>query len=100
MLQSSHTMRRLRIWLAVAIVNLVAVAFAQTNTTGQVRQLSLQEAIEIALKHNFDLQIDRYGPQIALYNLKGSYGGYDPAFSFSGEHDRSETGAQLQYFSG
>jgi len=76
------------------------VALAQTNAPGQIRPLSLQEAIQLALKHNYDLQIDRYNPQIALYNVQGAYAGYDPTLSFSGEHDRSETGPQLQYLSG
>jgi outer membrane protein TolC len=86
-------MRRLSIWLA--LVSLSSIVLAQTNTSTQVRQLSLQDAIQLALQHNLDLQIDRYNPQISLYNLKGSYGAYDPTLSFSGEHDRNETGPQL-----
>ncbi len=86
-------MRRLRIWLALASVS--SVALAQTNVPVQVRQLSLQDAIQLALKHNLNLQIDRYNPEIALYNLKGAYGAYDPSFSSSGQHNHNESGAQI-----
>jgi len=92
-LQSSRTMRRLRIWLA--LLGVTSVALGQTNTPGQVRQLSLQDAIQLALQHNLGLQIDRYNPKIALYNLKFAYGGYDPSLSFSGEHDHNESGGRL-----
>lgn len=51
------------------------------------RKLSLEECIAIALEHNFDVQIERYNPQTARFTLAGSYGVYDPVFSFSGQHD-------------
>jgi len=86
-------MRRLKIWLALAGAG--SVALAQTNAPVQVRQLSLQDAIQLALEHNLNLQIDRYNPQIALYTLKGSYGAYDPSFSFSGQHDLTQRGGQI-----
>ncbi|HVV70472.1 MAG TPA: TolC family protein [Verrucomicrobiae bacterium] len=86
-------MRRLRIWLALAGLSTVAVA--QTNAPMEVRKLSLQDAIQLALQHNLDLQIDRYNPQITLYGLQGDYGAYDPTLSASGEHDHSESGPRL-----
>src|SRR5690242_19568396 len=86
-------MRRLSIWLA--LVSLSSIVLAQTNAPTQVRRLSLQDAIQLTLQHNLDLQIDRYNPQISLYNLKGSYGAYDPTVNFTGQHERSETGPQL-----
>ena len=70
-------------------------ALAQTNAPVEVRQLSLQDAIELALRHNLNLQIDRYNPQIALFNLKQAYGAYDPNLSLSGQHDRNESGPRL-----
>ncbi len=39
------------------------------------------------MQQNFDVQIERYQPQISLYNLRAAYGGYDPAFSISGQHN-------------
>ena len=68
---------------------------AQTNAVVEVRQLSLQDAIELALKHNLSLQIDRYNPAIALFTLKQAYGVYDPTLNLSGEHDHRESGSQI-----
>jgi len=70
-------------------------ALGQTNSPVNVRQMSLQECIQLALQHNLDLQIDRYNPKLALYTLEGAYGGYDPTLSISGQHSHSESGAQL-----
>jgi outer membrane protein TolC len=59
-----------------------------TTTNGNVleRWMSLQDCIAIALEHNFTIQIARYNPQIARYNLWGAYGVYDPNFSASVDH--------------
>lgn len=86
-------MRILRILFVLASAG--TVALAQTNATPNVRQISLEECIQLALGHNLDLQIDRYNPAIALYNLRGDYGAYDPAFTLSGQHDHNEAGSQL-----
>src|SRR5258708_26903677 len=86
-------MRLLTILLVLAGAG--SVVMAQTNATPAVKQLSLQDCIQLALQHNLDLQIDRYNPQIALFNLKGDYGAYDPSFSLSGQHDHNEAGSQL-----
>jgi outer membrane protein TolC len=83
-------MRFLRILLA--LISASSVAFGQTNA---VRQLSLQDCIQLALQHNLDLQIDRYNPAIALFNLQGGYGAYDPTLNLSGQHDHNEAGSQL-----
>lgn len=68
---------------------------AQTNASANVRQMSLQDCIQLALKHNLDLQIDRYNPKISLYDLRAGYGAYDPSFNLSGRHDHNESGVQL-----
>jgi outer membrane protein TolC len=61
-----------------------------TNTTVSTnvmeRWMSLQDCIEIALKHNFTIQIARYNPAISRYNLWGAYGVYDPNFTASVNH--------------
>ncbi len=64
---------------------LSAVA-ADTNAVAP-HAMTLQECIQSALQHNFDVQIERYEPQISLYNLNAAYGGFDPTFNFSGQHD-------------
>ena len=58
----------------------------------ETRQLSLQECIDLTLKNNIELQIARYNPEIARYNLKSAYGAWDPTASFSGQHQHSESG--------
>lgn len=65
---------------------------ASQNQTNTVRTLSLPEAIRLALEHNFDLQIEQYNPLIAEFNLRASYGAYDPVFNFqaSQRFDSSE----------
>jgi outer membrane protein TolC len=64
----------------------VLTAAAQTNTTAG-REMSLEDCFQEALVHNFDVQIERYDPQISLFNLDAAYAGYDPIFNFSGQHD-------------
>jgi outer membrane protein TolC len=66
-----------------------------TNVPGIMRELSLQDCIELALKHNLDLQIDRLNPLIAQFGLQASYGPYDPTFSFSGSYTHNEGGTTL-----
>jgi len=74
-------------FLAVSLVP----AVAQTNTvsTNALRTLTLDECVTEALKHNFDVQLQRYSPLISLAVLHGAYGGWDATFSASGEHDYS-----------
>jgi outer membrane protein TolC len=46
----------------------------------------LQEAIDSAVQHNFDVQIQRYLPELARFNLQAASGGYDPTLFASGRH--------------
>ncbi len=59
---------------------------ADTHSRVTIREMSLQDCIEVALEHNFTIKINRYNPAIAHYNLSGSYGVYDPNFSSSYNH--------------
>ncbi len=83
----------------------VLTAAAQTNSTagaqtnlpaGPTRSMSLQDCIAEALQHNLDVQIQRYNPQISLYDLNANYGGYDPTFNLSGQHQYNDSGATFQ----
>ncbi len=80
------------VWLA----SVLAVA-AQTNAAPLA--LSLDDCIQQALAHNFDVQVQRYNPQIALDNLHAAYAGFDPTFSASGQHgyNVSPGGSYNQY---
>jgi len=65
-------------------------ALAQTNAP-EIRQLSLEDCIELAVRHNLDVQIKRFNPEIARFNLQAIYGSYDPIFSASGSHDYNQS---------
>jgi HAE1 family hydrophobic/amphiphilic exporter-1 len=54
--------------------------------------MSLADCIQEALSHNLDVQIERYNPQISLYNLRAAYGGYDPTLNLSGQHNYDKSG--------
>ncbi len=73
-------------WAAVAQSN---PSLEATNVLVGARRMSLQDCIQLALKHNLDVQIQRYNPEIDLYNLRASYGGYDPTAKFSADHQYS-----------
>ena len=82
-------MRRLRI-LLVLVVAAGSPALAQTNTP-EVRKLTLEDCIAIAVQHNFDVQIRRFDPEVARFTLESHYGAYDPNFSISASHDYSQS---------
>ncbi len=66
--------------------------FAQTNNPA-ARPLSLTDCFTEALKHNLDVQVQRYEPQISLYDLRAAFASYyDPTLSFSGQHDHNRSG--------
>src|SRR5713101_4564845 len=71
------------------------VALAQTDTSTKTRELSLDDCIQMALKENLDLQVERLDATISLYTLNGAYSAYDPLLSVSGQHNYYEAGAKL-----
>jgi outer membrane protein TolC len=73
-----------------------AAAHAQTVTnvppaSANVREMSLKDCVQVALRDNFDVQIQRENVDIQMYGLRGDYGGYDPTFSMSGQHSHNNT---------
>ena len=73
-----------------ALFAVVSTTVAQTSTNAPAgRSMSLADCIQAALAHNFDVQVQRFNPQISLYNLNAAYSGYDPVFSASGTHNYS-----------
>jgi outer membrane protein len=70
--------------------------FAQTNAMPAVRNMSLTDCIAEAMQHNLDMQIQRYNPEIDLFNVNGAYGGYDPTFNFSGTHNYNDSGGSFE----
>jgi outer membrane protein TolC len=83
---------RLTIFFALAYLGLTAAAQPESP---QTRALSLQDCIEMALEKNLELRIERYNPALALFNLQGAYGAYDPVFGASGQHDYSRSGKSI-----
>jgi outer membrane protein TolC len=63
--------------------------------TAAPRPLALQECVEMALKKNLELRIERVNPQFALFNLAAARAGYEPSLSLSGQHDHNESGSRL-----
>lgn len=84
--QAAFPMRTLSLILVAATVALTA----SRAESPAPRAWSLQDCIQQALEQNLELRIERYNPELALYNLEGAYGVYDPVFRFSGRHDYSE----------
>jgi outer membrane protein TolC len=60
------------------------------------RPMSLADCIQEALRHNLDVQISRYDPQIQLFTVRANYGGYDPTLNLSGNYTYSKDGAFIQ----
>lgn len=74
---------------------LVGLLVPALGAESNVRVLSLQDCIQAALEHNLDLRIERYNPQLSLFDLKAVYAGYDPQFSIEGQHDYSKAGRSI-----
>ena len=79
-------MKSFSVSLFIFLAAFTAAAQTGTNTIA-TRAMSLPDCIQQALQQNFDVQIERYQPQISLYNLRAAYGGYDPTFNISGQHN-------------
>src|SRR5664280_647425 len=71
--------------------NLPGVETPPVTEAPNARHLSLQDCIQLTLQHNLDLQITRYNPQVALFNVREAYGAYDPILGFSAQHDHNES---------
>ncbi len=50
---------------------------------GRVLQLTLKDAVRIALEQNLDLEVERLSTEIANFNTRGSWGNFDPLASLS-----------------
>ena len=75
---------------------LSAAAVAQTNAPA-ARTLSLPDCLTEALKHNFDVQVERYEPQKSLLSLNAAYAGYDPLLTLGAGHSHNDEGVGSVY---
>ncbi|MDI1250449.1 MAG: TolC family protein [Lacunisphaera sp.] len=78
---------------ADAPVGEVAPPPAQDLPLANQPELTLEQCIARALQKNFDLEIGRFGPQIAQDSIEATKGGYDPVFTVSGSHGKSTSDA-------
>lgn len=106
-------MKSFSVLLTLALTAFAAVAQTDTNSTPDAgalslpdagdavvaRRMSLEDCIQEALQHNLDVQIERYNPQISLYNLRAAYDGYDPIFNISGQHQKSTAPSVISPYS-
>jgi outer membrane protein TolC len=81
--------------LAVTAVAQTSPSLVATNLVPNGRQMSMQDCIKDALKQNLDVQIQRVNPEIALFNLRASYGGYDPLLTGSATHSYTSQQATI-----
>jgi len=76
---------------SLCVLLLITVVSVGAERPAEIqRTLTLDECIRLALEHNLEIRIQRYNPQISLYQLDASYGVYDPLFSLSGSHSSNK----------
>ena len=54
-------------------------------------ELTLGDVLRIALKNNLTLQIEAISTEVSEYDALGSWGSFDPFFSFTGSYDSSDS---------
>ncbi len=69
---------------AISAASLPATMRDSGTHTNKTRYLTLNECIKIALEHNLDIKIQEFNPRINQFALNGSYGTYEPDFTFNG----------------
>jgi outer membrane protein TolC len=66
---------------ALVVISSLRGSTYAVETNAPIRSVSLKECIDLVLKHNLGIQAARFGPQIFTYELRSSYGIYDPALN-------------------
>src|ERR1043166_9131228 len=74
-----RTMRLFMILLVLA--GATTLAPAETNSTQEIRKMSLDDCIQAALERNLDLRIAQITVPKALAVLQGAKGGWAPTFT-------------------
>lgn len=77
----THSFSRLAAALAASLLSL---SILSAQDTAAVPELTLEQCIARALQKNFDLEISRFGPQIAADGIIVAQGGYEPQLSVTG----------------
>src|SRR5437879_850380 len=76
-----------RMVLALLVGGAVSSSAQGLQSQANARSLSLQECIDLALKKNLDLRIQRASTEIARFTLTGAYAAYIPTFFAAARHD-------------
>lgn len=69
-----------RSWTLVAIAIALTAGPAVSSIDAAPTPISLDDAIALAIRNNLDLEVARYGPQIAREEKLAAWGEYDPEF--------------------
>jgi outer membrane protein len=66
----------------------------------QVRVLTLEECIAMALQHNLDIQIQKYNPLFDQYAINVGYAAYEPTASFRAVHRMNSSPGGVDFTTG
>lgn len=82
--------------VATFVVALTALTGITQAAEPQVQELSLQDCLELALKHNLDLQVERRNPIRSELDIDIARAGYfEPTFGFSAQESYSRGAARF-----
>lgn len=62
-----------------------------TTAAESLRPMSLDACIRLALERNYQIAVERHGPEIASNQLQLAYGDYDPTLQLSAERGHTES---------
>jgi len=82
-------------WPVLAGLISISMWLPATAAPPQPRPIALAECISLALSNNLDLRVERYVPQLALYELRAAQAGYEPMLELSGQHGHDESGSRI-----
>jgi len=57
----------------------------------RVLQLTLEDTLEIALRRNYDIEIERLATEVARFDAVGSWGAFDPILEIAGSGSESKS---------
>ena len=72
----------------------------QAESTRQPYEMSLLDAVEMALRNNFQVQIARYGPQANYEGITQARGAFDPQLTFTAPTFSRQAQAQTRQLAG
>lgn len=71
---------------------------AQNPAARPSKEITLAEALQMALENNLEVKIQRFNPLIAEHNLRGSYAIYEPGIALQGAHSFSSQPGGVDQF--